>query len=395
MGTTPLYAASTYKYLGVYLTPDLSWETHQQKVVAKAQRRKDQLVWVGGRHAGDPIEPANLNRLYEMVTRPGFEYASEIWGADPLPRLESIQYAMGRRILGCGPHVANDAVLGDLGWLPLRVRRDVALLRMWGRIMRRPLASIVRQAYNGLHSLFLLRHGRPPGYEWGVQNWVQRAHYLMTRRYPTLTQYWQAQSVPVNVAASAQRNRDIWRDIVLAAVRERAGERWANRVWNKQKLVTYRLLVGRSPTLQPYIRESPAGDRITRLITGLRTGTNALEVERGRWTGVPREERVCTRCVGGGVEDERHFLLRCPNYRLERADLASQLEEVYGITWEGLTETQRLHTVLLGNGMPRALLEDYHRRRGGSAVLRLVRRFVFRAHTRRELALEGPVNGGA
>ena len=65
-------------------------------------------------------------------------------------------------------------------------------------------------------------------------------------------------------------------------------------------------------------------------------------------------------CVGG-VEDERHFLLRCPYYQLERADLASQLDEVYGITWADLTETQRLHTVLLGNGMPRALLEDCHR----------------------------------
>ena len=90
---------------------------------------------------------------------------------------------------------------------------------------------------------------------------------------------------------------------MLAAVREREGEMWANRVWDKPKLVTYRLLVGRSPTLQPYIRESPAGDRITRLITGLRTGTNALEVECGRWAEVPRDERVCTRCVwvvGGG-----------------------------------------------------------------------------------------------
>ena len=99
------------------------------------------------------------------------------------------------------------------------------------------------------------------------------------------------------------------------------------------------------------------------------------------------------RCVGR-VEDECHFLLRCPYYQLERADLASQLGEVYGITW-GLTETQRLHIMLLGNGMPGALLEDYHGRGGGSAVLRLVRRFVFRAHTRRELALEGgPVAGG-
>ena len=80
---------------------------------------------------------------------------------------------------------------------------------------------------------------------------------------------------------------------------------------------------------------------------------------------------------GWWVEDERHFLLRCPYYRLERADLASQLGEVYGITWADLTETQRLHIVLLGNGMPRALLEDYHRRGGGTAVLRLVRCFVF------------------
>jgi len=47
--------------------------------------------------------------------------------------LESVQHDMGRRILGCGPHVANDAVLGELGRLPLYVRRDVALLRMWGR----------------------------------------------------------------------------------------------------------------------------------------------------------------------------------------------------------------------------------------------------------------------
>ena len=51
--------------------------------------------------------------------------------------------------------------------------------------------------------------------------------------------------------------------------------------------------------------------------------------------------------------------------------------------------------MLLGNGMSRALLEDYHRQGGGSAVLPLVRQFVFRAHTRRELALEGPVAGGA
>ena len=297
---------------------------------------------------------------------------------------------MGRRILGCGPHVANDAVLGELGWLPLYVRRDVALLRMWGRIMRRPTGSLLRQAYDGLHSLLRLRHRSAPGYEWGVHNWVQRTHSLMTRKHPTLAGHWRAQTVPSNDAVSAQRNRDAWRDVVLDAVRSGAGEAWANRVWNKPKLVMYRFLMGGEPALQPYIKKSSAGDHITRLITGLRSGTNALEVERGRWAELPRSERVCTRCLAGVVEDERHFLVRCPYYQVERADLVSQLFTSYGVVWDELTETQRLHIPLLGNGMPPALLEDYHKKRGDSAVLRHVRQFVFRAHTRRELSLPDP-----
>ena len=88
MGNTPLHRAVSYKYLGVHLTPDLSWDTHRQEMECRALRSKNQLVWVGGRQAGELIEAAYFNRLYEMVARPGFEYASELWGAAPLGRLE-------------------------------------------------------------------------------------------------------------------------------------------------------------------------------------------------------------------------------------------------------------------------------------------------------------------
>ena len=297
---------------------------------------------------------------------------------------------MGRRILGCGPHVTNEAVLGDLGWLPLLARRDVAALRMWGRVMRRDPDSLLRQSYDGLHSLMLLsrrRRARPAAYAWSVPNWVSRVHRLMVRKYPTLAQFWRQQAVPHDPLLSASSNRDSWRDIVLKAVRTSAGASWRSRVDAKPKLVTYASLIGPAPLLQPYLRESAAGDVVTRLISGLRCGTNDLAVEQGRWEGVPRAARTCTLCSLAVTEDETHFLVSCPFYAVERDDLAAQLAASYGVVWESLSSSEQLRIALLGTGMPGPMARDYFCNRGGSAVLRYVRQFVFHAHTRRSSSL--------
>ena len=43
----------------------------------------------------------------------------------------------------------------------------------------------------------------------------------------------------------------------------------------------------------------------------LRNGSNSLEIERGRWKGISRENRLCNQCDSKVVEDEVHFLLIC------------------------------------------------------------------------------------
>ena len=40
-----------------------------------------------------------------------------------------------------------------------------------------------------------------------------------------------------------------------------------------------------------------------------------LNVEIGRYTSIPREERVCRCCLMNVIEDEYHFTLVCPAYR--------------------------------------------------------------------------------
>ena len=65
-----------------------------------------------------------------------------------------------------------------------------------------------------------------------------------------------------------------------------------------------------------------------RILTKLRGGTAELQVEVGRWRGLKREERKCTECDSGEVEDVKHFLLRCKALSREREELMEKMKKV-------------------------------------------------------------------
>ena len=56
--------------------------------------------------------------------------------------------------------------------------------------------------------------------------------------------------------------------------------------------------------------------------------TAELQVEVGRWIGSKREERRCTECDGGEVEDVKHFLMRCKTWNGEREELMEKMKKV-------------------------------------------------------------------
>ncbi len=51
-------------------------------------------------------------------------------------------------------------------------------------------------------------------------------------------------------------------------------------------------------------------------------------MEVGRWIGSKREERRCTECDGGEVEDVKHFLMRCKTWNGEREELMEKMKKV-------------------------------------------------------------------
>jgi hypothetical protein len=60
-------------------------------------------------------------------------------------------------------------------------------------------------------------------------------------------------------------------------------------------------------------------------ITKLCISAHQLNIERGRYTGLPPKLRLCSQCHLKEVEDELHFLLACPKYNNERLQ---QIESV-------------------------------------------------------------------
>ena len=50
-----------------------------------------------------------------------------------------------------------------------------------------------------------------------------------------------------------------------------------------------------------------------------------LFIETGRYTNIPRNERICKNCINQEIEDETHFLTRCPKFNGERDDLFNSI----------------------------------------------------------------------
>lgn len=67
-----------------------------------------------------------------------------------------------------------------------------------------------------------------------------------------------------------------------------------------------------------------------RHLTRLRLSAHQLSIEKGRYLGIPREDRVCTRCNSGEIEDEIHFLLSCNKLKTERINILSVINENCG-----------------------------------------------------------------
>jgi hypothetical protein len=120
-------------------------------------------------------------------------------------------------------------------------------------------------------------------------------------------------------------HRQFWKSYLKKHIFKFEEEKWRASMREKDKLRTFRILKTKL-RLEKYLL-TPSNVQGRKLMTSLRTGTNSLQIELGRWDKKPEADRTCQQCEVKAVENEKHFVTDCSIQRRKihviRQDCAS------------------------------------------------------------------------
>ena len=86
-------------------------------------------------------------------------------------------------------------------------------------------------------------------------------------------------------------------------------QEWESNIQNSPKCILYKFFKS-DLKFESYLIKLPAGYK--RIFTKFSTSNHKLPVEKGRFTKLPRNMRICENCDCNNLCDEYPFLLECP-----------------------------------------------------------------------------------
>ena len=143
LGFHKLDLVNSFKYLGIDLQRNLSWAGTKRRFVVKAKTRIPMVT----KAMVEGLSVQTGIKLWVTMIRPTLEYAAEILAGENWPQAEQIQYWVGRILLNLQRGTAREVVRGELGWCSLRARREIKLLKLWGRILKMDDSRLIKSVY--------------------------------------------------------------------------------------------------------------------------------------------------------------------------------------------------------------------------------------------------------
>ena len=342
LGNTIVQEVNVYKYLGMEMDRGLTFREFKNRIADKA-RRNEMMVWSLRMRRAELSVKANVN-MWKALVRPNLEYGAELWGFGNWEEAEVIQRSVARKILHCNSKAVNAGVRGELGLWTMESRRDFIKLRYWIHLLLLADTRLVKEVYLMCKENFLKSKSK---------NWAC-GMYRLVRKY-NLEHLWEDEGAVFDVAAGCNtvpRIRKFWRNFIFRRVQEVEQVKWRLEVIKSTKLRIY-ATIKQELRLEEYLLQDKVPKQGKIVFTALRIGSYPLRIETGRWQFPiePREERVCLKCMSGAVEDEKHMMLDCKAYELQREELYRRIGEVGSnpFMMQRCSRDVRFR-ILLGNG---------------------------------------------
>ena len=125
-GNETIERVDNFKYLGVVLDPQLSWNDHAHYLSQNVSKRIGVICRV------KYYLPCNtVNMLAKALIFPHFDYCSPVWSnfiAEYHNKLQILQNRLARILLSADIRTPVDKLMEDLGWVKLNCRWEQQLL---------------------------------------------------------------------------------------------------------------------------------------------------------------------------------------------------------------------------------------------------------------------------
>ena len=235
-------------------------------------------------------------KLFDSLVSPILLYGSEVWGIHEYDHVDKIHIKFCKSILGVRSQTTNYAVYGDLGRFPLSVIAKERAIKYWLKVISNQnslmfrifQAQIERIQTNG--RLSRIRHKR---------YWASGIKCLLDSL--GFSNFWNNQLYDVP-HFFVIRNR----------IRDHFMQHWYVNICNSPKLGYYSQFKTEFK-FEKYL-DCITNDKLLKELAAFRLSAHNLDIELGRHSNVPREDRLCRLCPMQMVESEYHFLLVCPLY---------------------------------------------------------------------------------
>ena len=280
----------SFRYLGLELHQSGTFQIAVAKLLESARRATFALhSRCSALHIKDPKLKCSL---FDALVYPIMAYGSEVWSPGTVigEELEKWHRKFMRSILRLPSNSVCSMVYGELGRSPLQHRWHKQVLRFWNRLLSTP-NELLKAAF--VENSRMSQLAPSPGQAVGT-NWCSQVERLILHF---------AAPGPLSVYEDLDVRQ--YSEMFFRSFRHAA-------LSSESHMSVYYRMFKQRHVYSAYLSEVH-NVHLRVLLTRFRSGCHWLAVNEGRYSGIPRDQRVCPHCPSV-VEDEHHFLLQCPAY---------------------------------------------------------------------------------
>ncbi len=284
-----------YKYLGVHLDEYLTFSRVTSTLSAAGSRALGGMI-TKYKQVKD-LGFKTYTKLFHTLVCPILDYGSEVFGFKSFKCMDDVQNRAIRFFTGVHKYAPIQGYIGDMGWIPCKIRWKINRIRFWNRLINTDNSRMLKTVFK----------------------WDMKCHSLNNKS--NFSSHVKQILCDINLKTSYDRCNQVDLTYVKQELMNKHNTEWKIGLTKYKKLHTYDKIKPSYDTEKYLLLNLDKYERS--LLSQLRYRILPLRIETGCYQGEEECNRICKLCNTNNVETVQHFLFDCDLYVNERTEFSN------------------------------------------------------------------------